>query len=374
MGRYLMNAEPAAPLNEIPADLVSLSDYARRAAEHMPHAIYEYIAGGGADEITLRRNREALDRWQILPRVLVDVTAGGTQTELFGQPLRHPIVLAPVAFQKLVHPHGEIATARAASALETVMAVSTLATESIETIASHLSQPAWFQLYMQQDRDFTLSLVRRAERAGYACLMITVDASLHGIRNRAQRAGFTLPDGIEAVNLRDRPPLPRAVLEPDQSIVFQGMMTEAPTWDSIQWICERTALPVILKGILHPADAVRARELGVAGLVISNHGGRTLDCIPSAVDMLPTIREQVGREMTLLADGAVERGTDVFKLMALGADAVMIGRPQLYALAVAGAPGVAHMLRILREELEVCMAMAGTPRLSDIGPQALLRC
>ncbi|WP_027852336.1 alpha-hydroxy acid oxidase [Marinobacterium litorale] len=366
-------AQPYTPLSEIPADLVSVTDYARRAPEHMPRAIYEYIAGGGADELTLRGNREALDRWQILPRVLADVTEGGTQTELLGQHLRHPIVLAPVAFHRLVHPEAEVATARAASALETVMAVSTLATESIEEIASHLSQPAWFQLYMQQDRDFTLSLVRRAEQAGYACLMITVDASLHGIRNRAQRAGFELPEGVEAVNLRDRPPLPRAVLDPDQSIVFQGMMSEAPTWDSIQWLCERTKLPVILKGILHPADAIKAKELGVAGLVISNHGGRTLDCIPSAVDMLPKIREQVGPEMVLLADGAVERGTDVFKLIALGADAVMVGRPQIYSLAVAGAPGVAHMLRILREELEVCMAMAGTPRLSDIGPQALIR-
>ena len=251
------------------------------------------------------------------------------------------------------------------------MVVSTLSSYSLESIASELSSPRWFQLYFQQDRDFTLSLVRRAESAGYSALMITVDASLHGIRNRAQRAGFELPAGVEAVNLKERPPLPRAMLEPNQSIVFQGMMTEAPTWDDIAWLQARTEMPLILKGVLSPADAVTARDMGISGLVVSNHGGRTLDCVPSGVELLPAIRRAVGSDMTLLVDGAIERGTDAFKAIALGADAVMVGRPQLYALAVAGAQGVAHMLRILREELEVCMALAGTATLADITPDAL---
>ncbi|MBV1789621.1 alpha-hydroxy-acid oxidizing protein [Marinobacterium sp. D7] len=361
------------PLAQIPADLVSLGDYARRAPAHMPKAVYEYIVGGGADEISLRRNREVLDRMLITPRVLVDVTRGGTQSQMLGETFRHPIMLAPVAFHKLVHPEGEIATARAASVLETPMVVSTLSSVELETIAQTLDSPRWFQLYFQQDRAFTLSLVRRAERAGYSCLMITVDAPLHGIRNRAQRAGFELPPGVEAVNLRQRPPLPSRVLEPSQSIVFQGMMTEAPNWEDIRWIQSQTQLPVVLKGVLSPVDALKAQQMGIAGLVISNHGGRTLDCVPSAIEVLPAIRQAVGREMTLLLDGAVERGTDVFKAIALGADAVMVGRPQLYALAVAGAAGVAHMLRILREELEVCMALAGTPTLADIGHEALYR-
>lgn len=368
-----MSDTPKPPLDSIPPDLVSLSDYARRAAAHISPSVYEYILGGGADEVSLTRNRQVLDRLLLMPRVLADVTEGTTETHVLGERFRHPFMLAPVAFHRLVHDQGELATARAASALEAPMVVSTLSSISLETIASELSSPRWFQLYFQQDRAFTLSLVRRAEAAGYSALMVTVDASLHGIRNRAQRAGFELPAGVEPVNLCDRPPLPRAVLEPNQSIVFQGMMTEAPTWKEIAWLQSITELPILLKGVLSPADAAIARDSGVAGLVVSNHGGRTLDCVPSGVEMLPAIRQAVGDTMTLLVDGAIERGTDALKAIALGADAVMVGRPQLYALAVAGAPGVAHMLRILREELEVCMALAGTPTLADITQEALYR-
>tara|TARA_R110000764_G_scaffold8152_6_gene27851 strand:+ start:5697 stop:6809 length:1113 start_codon:yes stop_codon:yes gene_type:complete len=362
-----------APLNSIPADLVSVADYARYAPDFIPHAIMEYIAGGGADEISLKRNRTALDELHILPRALVNCTAGSTHTQVLGEPLRHPLLLAPVAFQTLVHPEGELGTAEAASVLETGMIASTLASYSLEEIAARCSSPKWFQLYMQQSRDFTLSLVRRAEAAGYTQLIVTVDAPLHGIRNRAQRAGYELPAGVEAVNLKDRPPLPSASFEPDQSIVFQGMMSEVPTWDDIAWLQQQTSLPITLKGLLHPADVLRARDMGLAGAVISNHGGRTLDCVPSAIDLLPRIRQTVGPDFALLMDGGVERGTDIFKAIALGANAVLLGRPQLYALAVAGKLGVAHMLRILREELEVTMALAGTPTIADITPDALFK-
>lgn len=298
--------------------------------------------------------------------MLTNCTHGSTQTTFMGEQLRHPILLAPVAFHKLVHPMGEIATAQAASILETGMVVSTLASHSIEDIASQLESPKWFQLYFQQSRNFTLSLVKRAEAAGYTKLMITVDASLHGIRNRAQRAGFSLPADVEAINLRNRPELPTKELSPEQSIVFQGMMTEAPIWEDIAWLQQHTKLPIILKGILHPADALKAKQMEIAGIVVSNHGGRTLDSIPAAIELLPLIRKALGPDYPLILDGAIERGTDVYKAIALGANIVMIGRPQLYALAVAGPLGVAHMLRILREELEVTMAMMGTPVIEDI--------
>jgi 4-hydroxymandelate oxidase len=374
MGRYLMAAPstPRAPLSAIPGDLVSAADYARYAPAFIAHAVMEYIAGGGADELSLKRNRSALDALQILPRALVDCTAGGTHTQVLGEQLRHPLLLAPVAFQTLVHPEGELATADAASVLETGMVASTLSSFSLEAIAERCSAPKWFQLYMQQSREFTLSLVRRAEAAGYTQLMVTVDAPLHGIRNRAQRAGYELPPGVAAVNLKDRPPLPSASFEPSQSIVFQGMMSEVPNWDDIAWLQQQTRLPITLKGLLHPADVLRAQDMGLAGAVISNHGGRALDCVPSPIEMLPLVRQRVGSEFCLLLDGAIERGTDVFKAIALGADAVMLGRPQLYALAVAGKLGVAHLLRILREELEVTMALAGTPTIADITAEALL--
>lgn len=362
-----------ATLSTLPADLVSVSDYARYAPEHMTHAVYEYIVGGGADEITLKCNRSQLDELSILPKALINCTQGTTQTTIMGEVWRHPMMLAPIAFHKLVHPEGEIATAHAASILETGMMVSTLSSVELEKIADELDSPKWFQLYFQQSRAFTLSLVKRAEQAGYSKLVITIDAPLHGIRNRAQRAGFTLPEGVSAVNLKQRPPLPTASFELDQSIVFQGMMSEAPNWDDITWLMQQTALPIVLKGILNPADALHAKTLGITGIVVSNHGGRTLDCLPASIEMLPKIRQAVGDNYPLLFDGGIERGTDVFKAIALGANAVLIGRPQLYALAVAGAVGVGHMLRILREELEVTMALAGTPTIDDITPLSLWR-
>ena len=360
-----------SPLTSLPSDLVSVSDYARYAKQHMSAMAYEYIVGGGADELTLKRNRTKLDEICVLPRVLTDVTQGTTHTEILGEHWRHPMMLAPVAFHKLVHPEGEIATAKAASILETGMMVSTLSSVDLESISAELDSPKWFQLYFQQSRKFTLSLVQRAKAAGYSTLVITVDAPLHGIRNRAQRAEFSLPNDVTAVNLKDRPPLPSASFDHSQSIVFQGMMSEAPTWDDIKWLMRKTEMPIVLKGILNPIDAEYAKSIGIAGIVVSNHGGRTLDCVPAAIEVLPSIRQIVGNDFLLLLDGGIERGTDIFKAIALGANAVLIGRPQLYALAVAGAVGVGHMLRILREELEVTMALAGTPTIGAITPQSL---
>lgn len=357
---------PKPALSQIPQDLVSLADYARYAKEHMRSDIYEYIAGGTGDEVTLQNNRNAFQGWQIVPRMLQDVTGAGTQVNLVGHTFRHPVLLAPVAFHKLVHQEGELATAEAANALETSLCVSTLSSVDLETLGSTLMQPKIFQLYFQASRDFSLELVRRAERAGYCAIMVTVDASLHGIRNRAQRAGFVLPEGIRAENLIDRPELPTASFTPDQSIILQGMMSEAPTWADIEWLISQTDLPVIIKGLLHPEDVKQAEAIGAKGVVVSNHGGRVLDQVPAAIEMLPQIRSVVADDFTLLIDSGVTRGTDVLIAMAQGANAVMIGRPQLHALAVAGALGVAHMLRIIREEFEVAIALAGLTSLEQV--------
>lgn len=366
-----MPPENRPKLDRIPPALAAVADYERWAQDFVPHAIYEYVAGGAADDLTLRENRRAFDRIELAGRVLADCAHGTTALTLLGQPFRHPILLAPVAYQQLVHPAGETATAQAADALEAGFVASTLSSVSLEAIAAELHGPKWFQLYCQPTREQTLALVRRAEAAGYGALVVTVNAPIDGVRNRAQRAGFVLPRHVRAANLPDASAPDRTRLPREQRVVFQGLMVHAPTWADLAWLRKATPLPVLVKGILHPDDAVRAVDLGLAGVVVSNHGGRTLDGLPASITALPRVRAAVGADFPVLLDGGIRRGTDVFKARALGADAVLVGRPQVYALAVAGALGVAHVLRVLREELEVTMALTGCPTLSDIGPGAV---
>lgn len=305
------------------------------------------------------------------PRALVDCSKGSTALTLFGEHFAHPALLAPVSFQRLAHPDGELATAQAASALETGMVLSTLSSVSLEAVARELSTNRWFQLYFQSDRARTLELVRRAERAGYSALVVTVDAPVTGMQYRAQRAGFRLPADVTAVNLKHSEPA-TVSLEPGQSRVFQGAMRTAPGWQNVDWLREQTHLPIILKGLLHRDDVAAAVRHGIDGVVLSNHGGRTLGNAPAALAVLPEIRASVGVDYPLLIDGGIRTGSDVFVSLALGATAVLLGRPQVYALAVNGAQGVARMLRILRDELEVTMALAGCTDLASISPACLL--
>jgi len=316
------------------------------------------------------------------------VAGGHCRTTLFGRELPSPVLLAPVAWQKLFHPDGELATAYAASALGAGMVLSTLASCQIEDVAAAARQggdgPRWFQLYLQPERSLNAELVQRAEAAGYEAIVLTVDAPLHGIRNREQRVGFQLPPGIEAVNLR-RPQQADDVegmarrrrsdaekrAQRGPSAVFDDLMPHAPTWRDLEWLLATTRLPVIVKGILHPDDAVRAVDLGAAGIVVSNHGGRTLDTLPASLDALPAIAERLLGRVPILLDGGIRRGTDVFKAIALGASAVLIGRPYIHALAAAGPLGVAHVLRLLQDELEACMALCGVARLSQISTDFL---
>jgi len=357
-------------LTAIPADIAAVADYEPYARERLDDNAWAYIASGAGDEITHRANRSAFDALSLSPRVLADVRGGSTALELFGQRFAHPIMIAPVAYQRLAHPDGELATVQAAAALEAGMMVSTLATCRLEDIARYAGAPLWFQLYVQPDRGFTRELVQRAEAAGYSALVVTVDAPIAGIRNREQRARFHLPQGIGAVNLQGMR-TPQPTLPPGTSQVFDGLMAHAATWKDIEQLRGLTRLPLILKGILHPDDADLALAHGVNGIVISNHGGRTLDTLPASLHALPAIAERVAGRAPLLLDGGIRRGTDVIKALALGASAVLIGRPWLYGLAAAGALGVAHVLRLLRDELEVGMALTGCTRLADIGPQLI---
>ena len=354
----------------VPPDVVSAADYERHARQRLPADVWAYVAGAGADGLTQRWNREAFDTRRLAGRVLAGMKGASTESTLFGRRLAVPILIAPVAYQKLVHPDGELATVLGASAVSAWMTVSTLASAGIEEIADAAQTTLWFQLYMQTTREATLRLVRRAEAAGYAALVVTVDAPVNGVRNIEQRAGFRLPPHVRAVNVEGvEGPVSRA--GPGESPVFKGLLDHAPTWADLEWLRGETALPILLKGIVHPDDAERVIAAGADGIVVSNHGGRTLDTLPASLDALDAVARRVGGRVPLLLDGGVRRGTDVLKALAIGAKAVMVGQPIFHALAVAGPVGVIHLLTILRAELEAAMALTGCAQIGDVSRDVL---
>ena len=350
---------------------VCLADYERLALARLDGAVQAYLEGGAADEITLRENRAAFDRIRLAPRVLPDLRGANTRLELLGLDLPHPILVAPAAYHRLVHPEGERATAQGAGAMGAVMVVSTQASVAVEDIAALATAPLWFQLYMHPDRGVTQHLVQRAEAAGCRALVVTVDAPV-SLRNREERGGFRLPPDVEAMHLKGLPPLPTpSPAAMGEVPVFNGGLDAVPGWSDLGWLREACRLPILLKGILHPDDARRAVAMGMDGLIVSNHGGRVLDTVPAAIDALPHVAEAVAGAVPVLMDGGIRRGTDVVKALALGARAVLVGRPCLHGLAAAGAPGVAHVLHLLRAELEVAMALTGRTTLAQVDRSVL---
>ena len=298
------------------------------------------------------------------------MAGGHTRVDLLGRTWAHPLLVAPMAYQRLAHPHGEQATALAAAALGAGMVFSTQASMPLEQIATTFLPepgrgPLWFQLYLQPDRDFTRELVQRAESAGFEALVLTVDAPVQGARDAERRAGFRLPAHVSAVNLVGMRPPPVRALHPGQSALFDDLLTHAPGWEDVAWLRSITRLPILLKGVLHPDDARQAIASGASGLIVSNHGGRTLDTAVTTAKALPCIADAVQGDVPLLVDGGIRRGTDVLKAIGLGASAVLIGRPVLHGLANAGATGVAHVLRLLRDELEIAMALTGCRTLAE---------
>jgi len=354
---------------EIPPDVVALCDYERVARTRLPPMVSAWLDGGAADGATHAENLGAWNRIKLQGRVLADMRGASTSLTLFGLDLEHPLLLAPVAYHRLAHPDGEHATALGAAAAGAVLTVSTLASTPVEDIAAQAQGPLWFQLYFQARRADTQALVARAEAAGARALVVTVDAPVK-LRNTEARVGFRLPEGISAVNVEGMAEAEFRAL-PGRSAAFLGLLDSAPRWEDIEWLRSLTRLPVLLKGITCARDAVRAIDLGADGLVVSNHGGRALDTLPSGADILPRIAEAAGARVPLIVDGGIRRGTDVLKALALGATAVMIGRPQIHALAVGGARGVAHMITILRAELEVAMALTGRRKLQNIDQSAI---
>jgi 4-hydroxymandelate oxidase len=361
-------------IEPLPEGLANLADFEAPAQARVDANTWAYLNGGAADEHTLRANRAAWDAIKLHPRVLRDLSGGHTRVTLLGRELLHPILLAPIAYQRLFHADGEMAIAHAAAAQGAGLVLSAQASVPMEEVAAPMladptAGPLWFQLYWRDDRDFMRALLRRVEAAGFQALVLTVDAPVHGARDRERRAGFKLPEHIRAVNLGGlKKPLN---LQPGQSALFDGLMPRAATWAEVDWLRAESRLPLLLKGITHADDARAALVRGAAGLIVSNHGGRTLDTVPASAELLPAVRAAVGPEMPLLVDGGIRRGTDVLKAIALGANAVLLGRPYVHALAASGALGVAHALRLLRDELEIAMALSGCKTLADAGPALL---
>jgi 4-hydroxymandelate oxidase len=353
-------------LQSVAPGIESLADHQSHAQSVLDPGAWAYFNGGAADGLTLHDNRAAWDRIGLLPRVLQCMAESHTRVDLLGRRLAHPILLAPVAYQRLAHPDGELASALAAAAQGAGVVLSTQSSMLLDTIASAIRDdpargPLWFQLYMQPERAATLALVQRAERAGFEALVLTVDAPVHGARDAQRRAGFTLPPGVSAVNLPARSARPGV-----QGGLAGGLAARAATWSDVEWLQASTRLPVLLKGVLHPQDARQAAGLNLAGLIVSNHGGRTLDTAVATATVLPRIADAIGDALPLLVDGGIRRGTDVLKAIALGARAVLVGRPIVWGLANAGAAGVAHVLRLLRDELEIAMVLCGLRSLQDI--------
>ncbi|MFI6055257.1 alpha-hydroxy acid oxidase [Streptomyces violascens] len=353
---------------------ITLADFHAAAREILPADAYDYLEGGAADERTVRWNTEAYERLALLPRVLTGTAGVDTRRTLYGTELASPVLLAPTASHGLFHPEAEAATVRGAAAAGALTTVSTFSTLTVEEIGAAATGPWWFQLYVQRDRALTADLVRRAREAGATACVITVDTPVTGLRERDLRNGFALPSHGTPANLA-------GVAAPaDQGTAEQGLAPQPPHhgihdpridptigWSDLAWLRTVSGLPVLAKGIVRPDDARRAAEAGI-GVWMSNHGGRNLDTAIAPLTMLPAVADAVAGRVPVVVDGGIRRGTDVVKALALGADAVAIGRPYVWGLAADGADGVTAALRALRRETELALALLGAPDVASLTP------
>lgn len=356
------------------APLITTEDYEQAARSILPKTAYDYFRSGADEEKTLAANRDAFDHYDIWYRVLVDVSTVNLETEILGTKVAFPILVSPTAYQKLAHPEGEVAAARGAAEAETIYTLSTLATSSIEEVAAASAGPKWFQLYVHKDRGLSKSLIERAEAASYRAIVLTVDAPVLGRRLADERNKFVLPEGLSMVNLGSLAEDLTASEEGSALTSFAASRHDASlNWDDIAWIRSITDLPILIKGLVRPDDAERAVESGAAGVIVSNHGGRQLDGAPASIDALGEIADVVAGRCEVLMDGGVRYGTDVLKALALGAKAVMIGRPIIWGLAVGGTEGVTRVLELLGAELTTALTLAGSPSVKAIDSSLIQR-
>jgi 4-hydroxymandelate oxidase len=344
-------------------EFVEIGDFERASEGAMTTMARDYYAGGAAEEITLRGNVSAFQKLQLFPRMLVDVSRVHPETTVLGQSLSMPLLIAPTAFHRMAHPEGEMATARAAKASGIGMVASSIATCSLEEIASCGPEPRWFQLYVYRDRGLSAEMVARAEANGYSALVLTVDAPRFGRRYADMRNHFILPEGMTLANftLEGVGSMRRAHGGSSLNAYVADQFDASLTWKDVEWLRGITKLPILVKGILRADDAKLALDHGLDGVVVSNHGGRQLDGVPPSIDALPAIADVLQGKIEVLMDGGVRRGTDILKALSLGAKAVLMGRPVLWGLASGGEKGVCKVLSLLREEYELALMLAGCP-------------
>ena len=348
---------------------VNLLELEALAKPHLPTAVFDYFAGGAHDEITLGANRGAYDAIALRPRILVDVSRRDLSTTLLGQTLALPVLVAPMALQRMAHTDGELATARAATSVKTVFTVSTLSSVSVEDIRPACGLAPWFQIYVHQDRSLTEAMLARVSACGYGALVLTVDTPVLGRRERDVRNTFQPPPGVAFANMMAGKGATTGTSERDSALAmyFAARHDATVTWKDLDWLRRACPMPLVLKGVMRGDDAKRAADHGVDALIVSNHGGRQLDTAIPTIRALAEVADGAGPNVPVLVDGGVRRGTDVLKAIALGARAVLVGRPVLWGLALDGEAGVVRVLTTLRDELDTAMALCGCASLSDIG-------
>jgi len=370
--------EPAGKISTVPFTFAELE---QRAREKLSPGAFGYVAGGAGAEDTMRANREAFHRWRLVPRMLRDASSRDWRTSLLGMEMPAPFLLAPIGVLSIIHPEAELAVARAASALGLTMVLSTVSSRSLEEVAwTNETSPRWFQLYWPRNRDFAASLLRRAEAAGYRALVVTLDTYLLGWRPRDLTLSY-LPflRGEGMANYLSDPVFCAALTKPPREDMaaavrhFVELFSDpGVTWDDFRFLRAHTRLPIVLKGILHPDDAKRAADLGMDGVIVSNHGGRQVDGAVAALDALPGAVAAAGK-MPVLFDSGIRTGADVVKALALGAKAVLVGRPYVYGLAIAGECGARDVLRGLLAEFDLTLALSGVTRMEQITPDLVQR-
>jgi isopentenyl diphosphate isomerase/L-lactate dehydrogenase-like FMN-dependent dehydrogenase len=377
-----MDVYQAGLMGQKPGQPVSVEELALQAKAAMKPEAFDYVAGAAGAEDTMRANREALQRWQIVPRHLRDVSQRDLSVTVLGQRLPAPVLLAPVGVQSIIHAEADLAVARAARSLGLTMILSTLSSRPMEAVAAALGEtPRWFQLYWPRSNDLTVSLLSRAERAGYSVLVVTLDTCMLGWRERdIQRAYLPFLQGEGIANYLTDPVFRAALPVPPEKdpvpairYFLQVVSNPALTWNDLAFLRKNTRLPIVLKGILDPGDARKAVDHGIDGIIVSNHGGRQVDGAIGALDALPGVVQAVGNQTTILFDSGIRRGADIVKAVALGARCVLLGRPYLYGLAVGGEQGVRDVLQNLLADLDLTLGLAGCASMTELSLDNLIR-